>query len=231
MKHKVILSLLVVAVSISLLGCASFLQRTARTHTIQSGAEIGIVFDGGEDRTFRGFMTSALISKGYSVKVLNPYTLLGSELKPLIKPYQEFSLLPELSMSIGKSSSGQLEGSAGMMEELITSNDIIDSKERANDLFELSNIFSTKINVDYLLIVSSAGGVTDLQVELVDLKTREVVFTYILKANSQGLVANIAPYRGPGVVDKRNQSEPDLKNRMSMNIAEHIASHIAGEAE
>lgn len=231
MKHKVLLFLVVVFLSASLFGCASFLQRTAKTGTIENGAEIGIVFEGKEDKTFRGFMTSALISRGFRVKELNPYTLVGSELAPLIKPYQEFSFLSELTKSIGNSSSGQLEGSEEMMKKLFTANDITDSKERVSDLSELSNILGAAMNVDYILIINSAGGVMDLQAKIVEVKSREVVFTYILKANSEGLASNIETYRGPGVIDKRNQTEPDLKTRMSMNIAEHIASYITGEAE
>lgn len=231
MKHKVLLILVVVFLSASLFGCASFLQRTAKTEPIQSGAQIGIVFDGGEDRTFRDFLTSALMTRGYKVKVLNPYTILGSELEPIIKPYQEFSFLRELTRNIGNSSSGRLEGDSSMMKQLLASNDIDDSRERVNDLSKLSGALGTAMNVDYVLIISSSGGVTDMQAKIIDAESREVVFTYILKANSQGLMQNISSYKGPGLIDKPNPTNPEIENRMSMNIAEHIASYISGETE
>lgn len=231
MKRNSVKCALIVLVVGSLFSCASFLESSAQARAIEPGSSLSIVFKGSRNAVFQEHLSAAFVRKGIVLKVIEPYVLLGSDLDQVLRPYGEYSVMTELASTLSRSSSGQITGDSELISRIVESNDIVESTKRINDLRDFYAALGENAGVDYIVLVEQRAGFNEMSITVVDLRSREIVMSYFLEADAQGIDNNIKPYEGPGLVDKTGEiptATDTQSTRRSIDVAEYIATRITG---
>lgn len=225
MSRSIAFLIIVLGLIGSLSNCASFLESTSQVKPIEPDASLSILFQGANNPSFRDHLASAFIRKGFTVRIIEPYALLGPDLDRALRPYGEYSVIPTIANSLAGSTAGEVSGDRELIEEIVGSNDIVESTNRLRALSDFYSAIGEYAEVDYVLLVDQRDGFNEMAIQLVDLRSREIVMTYFLQADAQGIDNNIQPYEGPGLVDM--QSSVDIRaTRRSIDVAEYVVGRM-----
>ncbi len=211
-----------------LFGCgpSHFLLYKSSSATIPPNAVIGVVVQtdlaSSSNNSCATLMTAALVRKGFVVKTTSPSELLPSELINELKtrPEQRQSFINNILSSVG--GDGKFKGDKNVWTELLSLNDIKDSKQRYIDITSFENQLLKDWGVDYILqIIPSGGADFEFTVRVVRVKDRAIIFTLYFSADTH-TVANIN-------ITKDITATEDATNTRTyhlIQVFEEIATHL-----
>lgn len=157
--------------------CSSLTIRKAKAAPIDPGATIGIIC---EDRDlFSLYLTASFIDAKFKVKVVSFEELFPKSLL-LDLGKEKYSVIESIVENLN--AGGQVKGNEEAMSRLLALNDLKDKRIRIQDYVDLVDTYAVKSGIRYLLYVKTYGR-HSVSARLVDLRTREVTFTYYLSGD------------------------------------------------
>ncbi|MDC7124634.1 MAG: hypothetical protein PQJ46_03650 [Spirochaetales bacterium] len=214
--------------------------RTIQQAPIPKGATVGIVAS--TPGAFSIFMSSALESKGLTVRETNLYSFLPPAQQQLIDPQGRYTFMDDLanetvnivkqkgdaSLPTAESSTTNLDVDA-LIEKVSDSDDLLIEKQRANHYLSLLDEMKAVIkslNVDYLLVSGAPYTGLSYSVKIYDTKNFNVVFSNVVVADPVDWREEIGSPEKSKELSFNFETEGEPSPYWDLSYCEYIAGKI-----
>jgi len=221
---QAVLPALVVLSSCAIRNRGSYVVRSAKSSALSKDSRIGVyVQPGFSSGWLGGYMTSSLMTAGYSVKEIQPKKILPSTIQDLVIGGNEDTLYTSVVEQIAQG--GKMSMNEGVFAKVYADNSIKQGQEIMADWVKLIAQFARDFQITHILYMYPSFNPYSYYVELIDVASRQVVFNYYINANAVGFYQKISR---PETHEGLTISRPDRRDRSPDEIVfcEHIAKLI-----
>ena len=255
MSKAHVLLALAAALTLAAVGCTKYTSRGARIEQLPKGAKVAVTVikscdDGANLNALEGYVTAALVGKGYSVRTLRLEMLLGTAMERRLFPEEEDytgrlafdGLHKGLEEEGGKKSfrprflekegeeeprpepDGEVITEPAQVGQLLDRNEVVDASRRFGGIVDLVGEFPVKWDVGYILVVHQFDTY-GFASYLVHLPEKKVINSFVISGNKKGYKEGLGK---PAAGTKVNASDSagDVTRLRYLRLAEYIAANL-----
>jgi len=208
-----------------MIACAKYTMHSSRVKKVDPMSTIALAVWTPDEMypslsVLEGYMTTAIMSRGFAVYTMRLEMLAGSSMLRRIFPEGAYSA--GKGFSKGMARGGRIEGETGFLEKTLERNEVVDAELRFEGLIRLANRLPKEWGVQYLLVVHRFAEY-GFASYVIQLEEKKIVNAFVITGNEEGFVEALGDPRQGRFL---NADDGDGTNMELLRVADHIANGL-----